>query len=153
MKILRIVLAFTLILSLSGIVYASSRDDDDGDSGSSTLGTAVMGGLLGGGLGAAIGSASGNAGKGALIGAGVGAVGGALVGANNDAQKRQQRQSDYYEEAPQPMPRQQVQQVQPIQTQTVTTDTGLPQGAKVQKRVIRTYDAEGNVVSEKEVAN
>ncbi len=151
MKTLRMVLAFALILSFSGVGYAYSSDDDEGDSASNALGGAVMGGLLGAGLGAAIGSASGNAGKGAAIGAGAGAIGGVLMKANDTKQKRQQREDEYYEEAPQP---QQVRpQPQQIQTQSATTDTGLPQGAKIQKRVIREYDSEGNVVSEKEVAN
>ena len=129
---------FILILSLSLLSaipgYASSKSNDD-SGGSSVLTTAVLGGLLGGGLGAAIGSASGRAGTGAAIGAGVGAVGGALVGANEDKRKHQEEDS-YAQPAPQ---------------QEVYSQPEVPQNAKIKKKVIRQYDQEGNVISEKEV--
>lgn len=151
MRITRSVLALALALSVFVSPCAAYDDDDGGDSASNALGGAVMGGLLGGGLGAAIGSASGNAGKGALIGAGIGAVGGTLMKANEEKQRRQQKADDYYYEEPPRAYPQQYQAQQPVQMQSVNTDTGLPAGAQIKKKVVRKYDAEGNVVSEEEV--
>ncbi len=126
-------LIFGLIVSISGLSYAA-EDDKNSDTASSALGSAVMGGLLGGGLGAAIGSASGNAGKGALIGAGVGAVGGTLLGASQESKRRAQERSE-------------------IATQEPDVERTTSQNMKVKKRIIREYDDEGNVISEKEVKN
>jgi hypothetical protein len=108
-------------------------------------------------VGAAVGSASGNAGKGALIGAGIGAVGGALLKANEASQRNRAREEQYYydgpQQPPQPVHFQNVSPAQHIQTQSAISDTGLPQGAKVKKKVVRKYDADGNVISEEEVPN
>ncbi|MBN1527320.1 MAG: hypothetical protein JW919_07045 [Candidatus Omnitrophica bacterium] len=125
-------------LTAAAVAYGEDYDDDSGRSGggSNVLGSTVMGGLLGAGLGAAIGSGSGYAGKGAAIGAGIGAVGGALMGASKDAQERQ------YREPPPPDYR-----------QPRATEAPAPEGSKIKKRVIREYDADGNVISEKEVSN
>lgn len=122
--------------------FCASRDledpeDDSTSSTSSALGSAVMGGLLGAGLGAAIGSASGKAGQGAAIGAGVGALGGTLLGAEKArkekiASRQAEEDRTYYESEPEP--------------------TQKTQKIKVKKRVIREFDQEGNVISEKEVA-
>ena len=133
MKIFKYVIVMRIILSLCGFGYAADVEKDrDGDSGSSNAGNqvltgALMGGLLGGGVGAAIGSASGKAGTGALIGAGVGAAGGSLLGASQ--QDKQRKEAGSYSEP------------------------ALPKGAKIKKKVIREYDDQGNVVSEKEVEN
>jgi uncharacterized membrane protein YebE (DUF533 family) len=150
MRITRLVLTLALILSVSGASFAYDDDDDSGSSAGNALGGAVMGGLLGGGLGAAIGSASGNAGKGALIGAGIGAVGGTLMKANEEKQRRQQKEDAYYYDEP-PQQTRPAPQVQQQVQRPQSTDTGLPQGAVVKKKVVRKYDAEGNVVSEEEV--
>ncbi|MFA6321748.1 MAG: hypothetical protein WCY36_07855, partial [Candidatus Omnitrophota bacterium] len=83
-KIFSLILAIAVLSSFNFTAYAAS---DDEDSGSNTLGGAVVGGLLGGGVGTAIGSISGNAGKGALWGAGIGAVGGALLGSAKSSSK------------------------------------------------------------------
>lgn len=140
MKIVACLLAGIMIFGLGAFGYAEDYDDYDypepkRDSGTNkTLGGALMGGLLGAGLGAAIGSASGNAGKGAAIGAGIGAVGGGLMGANQASQDRQAEES-YYDEPP-------VQQ---------TTSASSTTTAPVKKRIIREYDEQGNIVSEREV--
>jgi len=155
MRILTYILILGLVFSIGGPVtcaYAYDDDDDDGGGGSSALGSALMGGLLGGGLGAAIGSASGNAGKGALIGAGIGAVGGTLMGAAQDDQKAKERQynrrmkeeqqryeRDQYVNTPEPARM----QAQPQQPQAAPT--------QITKKIVREYDAKGNVISEKEV--
>lgn len=127
-------------LTAAAVAYGEDYDEDTGrsrgGSGSNVLGSTVMGGLLGAGLGAAIGSGSGHAGQGAAIGAGVGALGGALMGANKDAQDRQ------YDEPP-----------PSDYKQPRKTETPVPEGSKIKKRVIREYDADGNVISEKEVSN
>ena len=126
MKILSAVLILCLAISFSGLAYASSDDEERG-SGNQALTGAVMGGLLGAGLGAAIGSASGHAGTGAAIGAGAGALGGGLIGASQQSQPRR------IEEAP------------------VNNQPDLPKDTNIKKRVIREYDEQGNVISEKEV--
>lgn len=136
------VYAVAIIFSLTAAAVAYGEDYDEdtgrsrGGSGSNVLGSTVMGGLLGAGLGAAIGSGSGHAGQGAAIGAGVGALGGALMGASKDSQERESREpppSDY--------------------RQPSKAATSVPQGSTIKKRVIREYDADGNVISEKEVSN
>jgi uncharacterized protein YcfJ len=144
-------LALALLIALSWSVPAFSRDDSSDDSdngGGKVLGGALMGGLLGGGLGAAIGSASGNAGKGALIGAGVGAVGGGLLGANQ--QSSRQRDESYQE------PRRDesgaAYENQNVETQPVAPKgNAVPKDAKIKKKVIREFDDQGNVISEREV--
>ena len=67
------------------------------ESGGSTAGGAVKGGLLGAGAGAAIGAIAGDAGKGAAIGA---ASGGLLGGARRRSQNQgdQQRQEQWEQE-------------------------------------------------------
>lgn len=133
MKFVSIILALSVVLSFSPIAYSSTNDDD---SGQSAVGSTVMGGLLGAGLGAAIGSASGNAGKGAAIGGGVGALGGLLMGAQKEKNRRAQEEAEYAEsgyedEAPQPV---------------------APKDMPVKKKIVRTFDENGNIVSEEEVA-
>lgn len=132
-------IAWVLLAALILSGCATIDEKQVTDNGAVTGG--VLGGLLGGGLGTAIGSTMGHAGTGALIGAGVGALGGALLGtkqqANQQAQQRaqqraqqaaqQQQDSDYY---PEPT---------------------VPSKAQIKKIVTREYDAEGNVISEKEV--
>lgn len=145
MKILAVILAIGMVFSSVGMTFAVDEDDDSGasskkDSGASTvLTTAVLGGLLGGGLGAAIGSASGHAGTGALIGAGVGAVGGTVVGANQAANDTS---AGSY----------------PVETTNKVkkaSDAGskTSKDPNIKKRIVREYDEEGNVISEKEVKN
>lgn len=139
MKTLRSFLIFALILYMSGLAFAADVEDRSDDNqrdtgpsaGSQVLTGALMGGLLGGGVGAAIGSASGNAGKGALIGAGVGAVGGSVLGASQADKDKRERES--YR--------------RPQVSQQVPKDT------TIKKKVIREYDEQGNVISEKEVNN
>ena len=134
MKILKIFLVIALVFSMSGVSLAGeNRDEESGsdNSAGSALGGAILGGLLGAGLGAAIGSASGKAGTGAAIGGGIGALGGTLVAASQAKKTKTQDEAAYREE-----------QVR-----------DLPKDAKVKKRVIRQYDDDGNVISEKEVAN
>jgi len=135
MKILKWVVIISLVFSPTGLAYSvdAEKESAAGKSSGSGMGGAltgaILGGLLGGGIGTAIGSASGKAGTGALIGAGVGAVGGTLVGASqadNEAKRR------YYQES---------QQKEPL----------IPKGAKIKKKVIRTYDDKGNLISEEEV--
>lgn len=133
MKRLICLLIIGLIVSINGLSYAE-EEDRNSNTASSALGSAVMGGLLGGGLGAAIGSASGNAGKGALIGAGIGAVGGTLVGASRESNRRAREESE-------------------IATQGPVVEKGATQGMKVKKRIVREYDDQGNIISEKEVNN
>ena len=139
MKILSSLVIIVFLCGIGPIAYAGDTEDYDSDNnsrssgGNQTLGGALMGGLLGAGLGAAIGSASGNAGKGAAIGAGVGALGGGLMGANQASQQR--KQDRYYDDQP------------PKQAAPVTTTN-----APVKKRIIREFDADGNVISEREVA-
>jgi len=130
MRIFTWLLIFGLILSLNGLSYSGEVEQEKKSSGGNeALTGAVMGGLLGAGLGAAIGSASGHAGTGAAIGAGAGAVGGTLIGASQASKK--QEGSSYPED----------------------TETKSPKNIKVKKRIIREYDEEGNVISEKEVKN
>lgn len=126
MKILKVVLAAVMFFTMCNMGYA--YDDDSENSTGSALGGALMGGLLGTGVGAAIGSASGHAGTGAAIGAGVGALGGTLLSANQ-ASKHKKASPAMEEEAP------------------VSKDS-----TSVKKRIVREYDEEGNVISEREVA-
>ena len=131
MRTLGWLLLFAFILSSNGLLYSEEveREEKSGGGGEALTG-AIMGGLLGAGVGAAIGSASGKAGQGAAIGAGVGAVGGTLLGANQ-ASQRAKEDSDIEE----------------------PETTKPPKNMKIKKRIIREYDEEGNVISEKEVKN
>lgn len=134
MKTINLFLCIGLIVLQTVSSYAVN-DDDDTDSGpSSTLTGALLGGLAGGGIGTAIGSASGHAGKGALIGAGIGAAGGALLGAGQDDRKKSERYIEKEEPA------------------ADADKTSMPKNAKVKKRIVRVYDAGGNIVSEKEAS-
>ncbi len=137
-RVISMILILGMALSFDGVAASASDDDGSDSSAGSALGSALMGGLLGAGLGAAIGSASGKAGTGAAIGAGIGAVGGTLMGAQAEKNKRaRQAQEDayYVEEAPQPVVRQ----------EAATADV------KPKRRVIREFDDQGNVISEKEI--
>lgn len=127
MKVRCYLAVLALVISMAGVSYCGDPDDDSDDGGgmSGAVKGILIGGLLGGGAGAAIGSASGNAGKGALIGAGVGALGGGLIGANQDSQK--------------------------ARTRGEAVPVEQPDRVKVKKRVVKEYDDEGNVVSEKEI--
>ncbi len=93
-------------------------------------------GLLGAGVGAISASASGGkAGKGALIGAGTNVIGGALLDTlMGPSQSQPQPQPVYYQQ--QPVQYQQQQQYS---------------NSQPQKKIIRKYDSDGNVVSEEEV--
>ena len=134
MKIINLITSLVLFLSLTCPVYGGEVGEEKKSSGGNeALTGALMGGLLGAGLGAAVGSASGKAGQGAAIGAGVGAVGGTLLGAS----QAKQREEASYEEAP--------------SDEYEEPETAAPR--KIKKRVIREYDEEGNVISEKEVKN
>ena len=152
MRILACLLAIAFVCSIGPIAYAGDTEDYDSDNSkpsssgaSQTMGGALMGGLLGAGLGAAIGSASGNAGKGALIGAGVGAVGGGLMGAS---QASQQRNRDRYYDDQQQVSGQRAYSGNQAPQQAAPVTTTAP----VKKRIIREFDADGNVISEREVA-
>lgn len=145
MKYIGILLSISLILSISGVTfngdaYARSDDGEENTAGSA-LGSAVLGGLLGAGLGAAIGSASGKAGTGAAIGAGVGAVGGTLVGASQEKKRRQQEEEEAY----------MYEREAPVEDEYAERPAPSTRDVKAKKRIIREYDADGNVVSEKEV--
>ncbi|MFH1190045.1 MAG: glycine zipper domain-containing protein [Candidatus Omnitrophota bacterium] len=150
MKFPAYILIIGIMLSASpAAIFATSDPDDDSDEGgSSVVGSTVVGGLLGGGLGTAIGSASGNAGKGAMIGAGIGALGGLLMGKNKDDQARRDRE---YKEAVRE--EREARQAQYAQQQYVTS-AREPQSQPVlqpKKKIVREYDAAGNMISEKEV--
>jgi len=146
MKILKMLLICSMILSFSGLAYSASDDDDGSDrnGGNQALTGAVMGGLLGAGLGAAIGSASGKAGTGAAIGAGVGAVGGTLLGASQRSGESQRSYSGQEYSRPEIAQAGQA-------AESEATAPKLPKDAKIKKRVVRQYDEQGNVISEKEV--
>lgn len=91
-------------------------------------------GLLGAGVGAISASASGGkAGKGALIGAGTNVIGSALLDTLTGS-SQQQPQPVYYQTAPQGYPQ-----------QTAYSNQ------QPKKKILRRYDADGNVVSEEEV--
>jgi hypothetical protein len=92
-------------------------------------------GLLGAGTGAIAASASGGkAGKGALIGAGTNVIGSALLDAISGPSQ------------PQPQPVYYQQQPYPAQQQPYYSG-----GTQPQKKIIRKYDSDGNVISEEEV--
>lgn len=96
----------------------------------------VKNALLGAGVGAISASASGGkAGKGALIGAGTNVIGSALLDSfmGSGSQPQPQPQPVYYQQQPVYQQQQQYSSTQP------------------QKRIIRRYDSDGNVVSEEEV--
>jgi hypothetical protein len=94
-------------------------------------------GLLGAGTGAIAASASGGkAGKGALIGAGTNIIGGALL---DTLTTPSQPQPVYYQQPP-------PQQAPSSYYQQAPATTTQPK-----KRIIRKYDAEGNVISEEEI--
>lgn len=139
MKFMSLILALVLAVSFSGQAYCANTNDDSDNSGSKALGGALMGGLLGAGLGAAVGSASGHAGTGAAIGGGVGAIGGTLLAAEKTKKEKEAAQ---YEE-----------RYQQAQYQPVKVSSNADANMKVKKRVIKQYDSEGNIISQKEVAN
>ena len=129
MRSFSLTLVMVLILSFSCPAYVFSSDDDS-DEGNGALGGAVVGGLLGGGIGTAVGSISGNAGQGALWGAGIGAVGGALLGSSSSKDTAGSYPVD----------------------DTPAETKSTPADMKVKKRVMKQYDDNGNLVSQKEVA-
>jgi len=137
MRIAAVILAITGLLFFGHPACADNSDDEESGGGNQALTGALMGGLLGGGVGTAIGSASGNAGKGALIGAGVGAVGGALLGANQQSKKPKANRN----------------LAEPEPGNVMQENPEMPSNLKVKKRVVKEYDKEGNLVSEKEVKN
>jgi hypothetical protein len=106
-------------------------------------------GLLGAGVGAISASASGGkAGKGALIGAGTNVIGGALLDTvfSGGGQQQQQQQPVYYQQQPQYVQQQQYANQGYNQGGYATQNGQAPK-----KKIIRKYDADGNVVSEEEV--
>lgn len=127
MKITAIILIIGLAFLSSGLLYCAEEEEESKSSGlGGALGGMLVGGLLGGGVGTAIGSASGHAGKGALIGAGVGAVGGTLLGAaSDDAKKTKATEEENAQKT--------------------------PGKEKAKKRIVREYDENGKLISEKEV--
>ncbi len=148
MKLLTYFLIVALALSLSApVVLARDSGDDSDEGGGSGLGSAIIGGLLGGGLGTAIGSASGNAGKGAMIGAGIGAVGGLLMGNAKDEQAKRDRQ--YADKARREDQR--YQEAQYVQASSPAQAPQIPKDQTARRKIVRQYDADGNVISEKEV--
>ena len=100
-------------------------------------------GLLGAGVGAISASASGGkAGKGALIGAGTNVIGGALLDSlmgGGSSQPQQQPQPVYVQQQPYSN--------QGYGQQGYTTNSSN----QPKKKIVRRYDADGNVVSEEEV--
>ncbi len=102
-------------------------------------------GLLGAGVGAlSAGVGKGNAGTGALVGAGTSVIGGALLDFLTGSPTATQTQSQpvYY-----------TSNVQPARTvKAAGTSSVWGSGASNlnQRRIVRTYDAEGNLVSEEE---
>ena len=141
MKAFRILLVMMFVF-VSIIDFSKAESNDDS---TQMLGDAVLGGLLGAGAGAAIGSASGDAGKGAAVGAGVGALGGVLLGTMRRSSRRRSRYDDedgYYERG----------HYKPYKRspQKYSYDDGYYKPG-VHRKLIREYDEEGNVISEKEV--
>ncbi len=148
MKVVSCILIVLMTISVADISFARRSSDDDPDSGSSALGSAVMGGLLGAGLGAAIGSGSGRAGQGAAIGAGVGAIGGTLVGAEKARKEKAMRAAEDQEaETRDAEAREQEKAYIEPEPETPSKDV------KIKKKIVREYDQDGNVISEKEVKN
>ena len=89
-------------------------------------------GLLGAGTGAiAAGASGGKAGTGALIGAGTNIIGGALLDSLMAPSQSRQPQPYYQQPPPQPYYQQ--------------------QAPPPQKKIIRKYDANGNIISEEEI--
>ncbi|MFA6079570.1 MAG: glycine zipper domain-containing protein [Candidatus Omnitrophota bacterium] len=142
MKFISLLLAILMTISVTDLSFARSSSDDP-DSGSSALGSAVMGGLLGAGLGAAIGSGSGKAGQGAAIGAGVGALGGTLVGAEKARKEKQMREAEERE----------AEAYEQDNSYLEPEPAAAPKDVNIKKRIVREYDEDGNIISEKEVAN
>lgn len=100
--------------------------------------------LLGAGTGAIAASASGGkAGKGALIGAGTNVIGSALLDTLT-APSQPAPQPVYYQQQP-------VYQQQPQYQQQQYSSNQYSSGTQPKKKIIRKYDADGNVVSEEEV--
>jgi len=143
MRFISCILIVLMTVSTADISFAKRSSDDDSNSGSKALGSALMGGLLGAGLGAAIGSGSGKAGQGAAIGAGVGALGGTLVGAEKERKERQMREAEDREAEAFD------QEDAVLESESVPASSDI----KVKKKIVREFDQDGNVISEKEVAN
>jgi len=138
MKLISILLVFFLAFSSGTILCSASEDDTE------MLGDAVLGGLLGAGVGAAIGSASGEAGKGAAIGAGAGALGNILLGTMRRSSYRDRHypEDGYYERG----------YYRPYRKsgRKYSYDDGYYKPG-VTRKIIREYDKNGNIISEKEV--
>jgi len=102
-------------------------------------------GLLGAGVGAlSAGVGKGNAGTGALVGAGTSVIGGALLdfltGPSTTSQA--QTQPVYYTSNVQP--------ARTVKAAGTSSAWGTSASNLTQRRIVRTYDAEGNLVSEEE---
>ena len=107
-------------------------------------------GLLGAGVGAISASASGGkAGQGALIGAGTNVIGGALLDTLMSP-SQPQPQPVYYQPVQQPQPYYPPQTYNPQQPYNPQLGVNQTQPAP-KKKIIRKFDADGNVVSEEEV--
>lgn len=139
MKVLAIIVISTFLLT-----FASGPSFSESDENTEMLGDAVLGGLLGAGVGAAIGSASGEAGKGAAIGAGAGALGNVLLGTMRRSSRRDRYDDDggYYDRGHY-KPYSSSKRKYSYEEGEYTPGT--------HRRIIREYDKNGNLISEKEV--
>ena len=140
MKIISVILVAFLLFPV-GIDLCRAAE---GDESTEMLGDAALGGLLGAGIGAAIGSASGEAGKGAAIGGGIGALGNIFLGKMRRSSQRDRHydKDGYYDRGhykPYRRPK-----------SKYSYDEGYYKPG-VHRKVIREYDEQGNVISEKEV--
>ncbi len=109
----------------------------------------IKSGLLGAGVGAISASASGgDAGKGALIGAGTNVIGGALFDSLLGGGSQPQQQPVYVQQQPVYAQAPQYQQSSYPQGSYSSSSTSSRQP---QKKIIRKYDKDGNVISEEEI--
>lgn len=140
MKAIAIIVITVFALSCgTDFCLAASNDES-----TEMLGDAVLGGLLGAGVGAAIGSASGEAGKGAAIGAGAGALGNILLGTmrRSSEKDRYYKEGGYYE-------RGHYKPYKRSSSRYKYNEGEYKPGVK--RQIIREYDKDGKIISEKEV--
>lgn len=116
------------------VTYAQPQTQDD------SAKKIIKQGLLGAGVGAlSAGVGDGNAGTGALVGAGTSVIGGALLDFLSGPSAASTPQTVYYT-TPQPAR-------SSIRTKPAAANTSVQ---PVQKRIVRTFDAAGNLVQEEE---